>query len=51
MVNAMNDSADCVTHSDTARDVVPDAGFNPGRKANYFLSQPAHFCLRATLAE
>jgi hypothetical protein len=38
MVTAMNDSAACVTLSGTGRDVVPDAGFNPGRKTNYFLS-------------
>jgi hypothetical protein len=36
MVTAMNDSSACVTLSGTGRDVVPDAGFNPGRNANYF---------------
>jgi hypothetical protein len=38
MVTAMKDSATSVTYSGTGRDVVPDAGFNPGRKTNYFLS-------------
>src|SRR5512134_1905718 len=51
MVTAMNDSAASVTHSGTRRDVVPDARFNPGGNANYSLSQPAHFCLNAPLAE